>query len=163
MTLVNRMDDPIVPTTPDEINFLDPEVQECPYPAYSLLREEAPVWRDPLTGMYNVTRYSDLRKVLLDTEDFGNERPRGSDQIEPERARKITALYKEKGWLPAPTLAGRDDPNHKQMRSMFDHAFRASRVKQLDPFVQGVAYRLVDAFIDKGECEWVRAWPSPCR
>ena len=28
------------------------------------------------------------------------------------------------GWVPAPTLAGRDDPNHKQMRAMFNEAFR---------------------------------------
>jgi cytochrome P450 len=161
MTLVNRMDDPIVPAAPDEINFLDLEVQQCPYPAYSLLRDQAPVWKDPITGMYNITRYDDLRKVLLDTDNFPSERPRSSTQLDDKRAQKILALYKEKGWVPAPTLAGRDDPGHKQMRAMFDHAFRASRIKQMDPWVGELAYRLMDAVIDKGECDWVQAMAVP--
>ena len=48
------------PKTLDEVNFLDPEIQECPYPAYDLLREVAPVWKDPLTGFYVITRFDDL-------------------------------------------------------------------------------------------------------
>ncbi len=161
MTEVNRMDDPIVPATPDAINFLDLEVQQCPYPAYRLLREQAPVWRDPITGMYTITRYEDLRKVLLDTDNFPSSRPRNQGQLDNARAQRIEALYKEKGWLPAPTLAGRDDPNHKQMRAMFDHAFRASKIKQMDPWVEALAYRLVDAFIDDGECDWVHSMAIP--
>lgn len=161
MTKINRMDDPIVPTSPDEINFLDEEVQECPYPAYELLLEQAPVWRDPITGMYNITRYEDLRRVLLDTDTFGSERPRGQGGFDDERQRRIVALYKEKGWVPAPTLAGRDDPNHKQMRTMFDHAFRAGKIKLLDPFVEETAYRLMDKVLGEGECDWVKAMAVP--
>jgi cytochrome P450 len=161
MTEVNRMDAPIVPESPDAINFLDPEIQECPYPAYELLREQAPVWRDPILGSYNITRYEDLRKVLLDTETFGNGRPRDSGTLPDGRALKINNLYKEKGWVPEPTLAGRDDPNHKQMRAMFDIAFRAGKIKLLDPFVEETARRLVDAFIDDGQCEWVKAMAIP--
>jgi cytochrome P450 len=158
---INRMDDPVVPESPDAINFLDAEVQECPYPAYALLREEAPVWRDPITGMYNVTRYEDLRRVLMDTKTFGSERPASTSALDAERGRKIHALYKEKGWVPAPTLAGRDDPNHKQMRAMFNHAFRAGRIKDLDPFVRDTAYRLMDAVLHEGACDWVRAMAIP--
>ena len=78
-----------------------------------------------------------------------------------ERQKKIIALYKEKGWVPAPTLAGRDDPNHKEMRGLFDHAFRPSRIKQLDPIVEGVAQELFAKFIDEGRCDWVRAFAVP--
>ena len=161
MTEVNRMDQPIVPARPDDINFLDAEVQECPYPAYSLLRDEAPVWRDPITGMYNITRYEDLRKVLLDTDNFPSERPRNQGQLDEGRAKRIHDLYKQKGWVPAATLAGRDDPNHRQMRTMFDHAFRASKIKLMDPWVEALAYRLVDAFIDDGQCDWVKQLAIP--
>ena len=58
--------------TLDNVNFFDPEIQECPYDAYEVLRDEAPVWHDPRTGMYVVSRYDDLRALLLDTEHFGN-------------------------------------------------------------------------------------------
>jgi cytochrome P450 len=78
-----------------------------------------------------------------------------------ERQKKIHALYKEKGWVPAPTLAGRDDPNHKEMRGLFDHAFRPSRIKQLDPIVEGVTQELFAKFIDDGKCDWVQAFAVP--
>lgn len=160
MSTVNRMDEPVEPHALDEVNLLDAEIQECPYPAYDLLRSEAPVWQDPLTGFYVVTRYDDLRAILMDTEHFSNERPTQSP-LHDERAKKIRALYEEKGWVPEPTLAGRDDPNHKQMRSMFDQAFRAGRIRELEPFVEELAYRLVDDFIDDGHCDWVKQFAVP--
>jgi cytochrome P450 len=161
MSEINRMDDPVVPATPEAINFLDPEIQECPYPAYALLREEQPIWRDPSTGFFHVTRYHDLRAVLMDTENFGNERRAGEGQIYTDRARRVQQLYREKGWVPAPTLAGRDDPNHRQMRNMFDIAFRAGKIKELDPYVEAQAYRLIDAFIGEGRCDWVKQFAIP--
>ena len=142
------MENPIEPKGVDEINLLDAEIQECPYPAYDLLRSEAPVWKDPLTGFYVITRYADLRAILMDTERYSNER-RDKHQVHEGRAKTIRALYEEKGWVPEPTLAGRDDPNHKHMRSMVDGAFRAGRIKEMDPFVESLAYRLIDDFIDR--------------
>ncbi|MFN3233278.1 MAG: cytochrome P450 [Alphaproteobacteria bacterium] len=161
MTEVNRMDDPIIPGSPDDVNLLDAEIQECPYPAYDVLREEAPVWQDPITGFYVVTRYADIRAILMDTENFTNERKDNRAALDSDRAKRMRELYETKGWLPAPTLAGRDDPNHKQMRAMFDVAFRAGKIKDLDPFVENLAYELMDEFIDDGECEWVRQFAVP--
>ena len=73
----------------------------------------------------------------------------------------MTKLYEEKGWLPAPTLDALDEPKHMQMRRLFDHAFRPSAVKELDPYVEELAYRLIDDFIDDGRCEWVTAFAIP--
>ena len=108
--------------TPDDFNFLDPEVQDCPYDAYQVLRDQAPVYQDPHTGQYVITRFEDLREVLLDTENFGNMGRRDSDAETPpalsERQQRMLQVYQEKnGWLPEPTLAARDDPN-QQMRNM---------------------------------------------
>ena len=146
------------PLTLDGVNFFDPEIQDCPYEAYALLREEAPVWLDPRTGMYVVTRYDDIHAILRDTERFRNERDRAKTNPLSD---KIKALYEEKGWVPAPTLAGRDDPNHKEMRGLFNHAFRPQKVKQLDPIVDGLAHRLIDDFIDDGRCDWVKQFAVP--
>lgn len=33
-----------------DINFLDPDLQEDPYDAYEVLREEAPIYLSPDTG-----------------------------------------------------------------------------------------------------------------
>ena len=161
MIPINRMECPIVTQNVAEVDLMDVEIQECPYPAYKTLREEAPVYRDELTGFYVLTRYEDLREVLKDPATFSNLRPRGPDHIPPERVQMIAKLFREKGWLPAPTLSGRDNPEHKQMRALFDHTFRASRIKLMDPYVRDLSYQLVDAFIADGHCEWVRQFAVP--
>jgi len=161
MIPINRMECPIVTQNVAEVDLMDVEIQECPYPAYKTLREEAPIYRDELTGFYVLTRYEDLREVLKDPATFSNLRPRGPDHIPPERVQMIAKLFREKGWLPAPTLSGRDNPEHKQMRALFDHTFRASRIKLMDPYVRDLSYQLVDAFIADGHCDWVRQFAVP--
>ena len=143
----------------DHVNFFDPDVNNCPYPAYRTMRDEAPVWFDERMGMFHITRYDDVLMILKDTERFGNGRkkPRGSDA----RSTKIRALYQEKGWVPAPTLAGRDDPNHKEMRGLFNHAFRPKRIKELEPLLETTAHELIDEFINDGSCDWVRSFAVP--
>jgi cytochrome P450 len=147
---------------PEQVNFFDRDTHAYPYPAYRVLRDQAPVWRDPLTGLYVITRYEDLRDVLLDTANFSSE-PQGERRavINTERAKRMRELYRQKGWVPGPTLAQRDNPNHKQMRAMFDHAFRPGRIKELEPFIEALAYRLVDAFIADGRCDWVKQFAVP--
>ena len=156
--------EPVVPETLAEINFLDHRLQNCPYHAYTLLRNEAPVWQDPITGFFVVSRFEDVRDVLLNTEDFINRMGAGGggrNRLDPGRARRMFELYESKGWVPAPTLAGRDDPNHKEMRAMFNEAFRPGRINGMDPFVRDTAYELIDAFVDDGHCDWVAQFAVP--
>jgi len=156
---------PVIPDTPEDVNFLDADVQNCPYHAYDVLREQAPVWKDPVTGMYVITRFADLRDILLDTKAFTSEmyqRKGGArSHLDTERAKRMQNLYRENGWLPAPTLAGRDDPNHKQMRAMFNEAFRPKKINGMDAFVEATATKLIEAFIGDGHCDWVKQMAVP--
>lgn len=155
--------EPVMPETVNDINFLDRRLQHCPYHAYQKLRDEAPVWLDPVTGFYVITRFEDLREVLLSPEAFRSDMRSGSsrDRMDSERAQRMLALYQDKGWVPSSTLAGRDDPNHKQMRAMFNEAFRPKKIKAMDPFVRDTAYKLIQAFIDRGTCDWVQEFAVP--
>jgi cytochrome P450 len=142
----------------DDVTFFDPAVNDCPYHAYRTLRDEAPVWFDERLQGYVITRHEDVVAVLLDTERFNSSR-RGSgrNRLAPE----VLALYQEKGWVPAPTLAGRDDPNHRQMRRLFDHAFRPKRIRELEPQIEKLAHELIDEFIDDGRCDFVARFAVP--
>ena len=157
--------EPIVPGSLDEINFLDFKLQNCPYHAYEMLRDEAPVWIDPITGFYVITRFEDIRKLLLDTKNFSNDMRGGQggsrEQLDSGRALRMNALYEEKGWVPGATLAGRDDPNHKQMRAMFNEAFKPKKIEGMDSFVRDTAYKLMDAFVDDGQCDWIKQYAVP--
>ncbi|MDX1581079.1 MAG: cytochrome P450, partial [Alphaproteobacteria bacterium] len=161
MTEINRMENPIVPESLEEARLADPEVLECPFPTYELLLEEAPVWQDPLTGMYIVSKYDDLRDVLRDTETFSNFRPSNEPSMLEGPALKAYHLFQEKGWVPGASLAGRDDPEHKEMRAIFDQAFRASRIRELDGEVEELAYSLIDGWIGNGECEFIEQFAVP--
>ena len=141
----------------DQVNFFEPAINDCPYHAYQTLRDDAPVWFDERLQAFMVTRHDDVLAVLQDTERFVSSAKASRSRANPE----VLALYEEKGWVPGPTLAGRDDPNHKQMRALFDHAFRPRRIRQLEPQISGLAHELINDFIDDGHCDWVRQFAVP--
>lgn len=157
--------EPIVPGSLEEINFLDFKLQNCPYHAYEMLRDEAPVWIDPITGFYVITRFEDIRKLLLDTKNFSNDMRGGQggsrEQLDSARAVRMNTLYEKKGWVPGATLAGRDDPNHKQMRAMFNEAFKPKKIEGMDSFVRDTAYKLIDTFVNDGQCDWIKQYAVP--
>ncbi len=150
------------PLSIEEVNLFDPELQQCPFDAYRVLRDEAPVYQCPASGMYVISRFDDVKRVLTDPVTFTNQTARLNANAKPsERQQKVNDLFKQEGWLPAPTLAGRDDPNHKQMRAMFNEAFRPKKIQAMDPEVRDLAYSLIDDFIDDGHCEFVSQFAVP--
>ena len=161
MSPINRMENPICPRSLDEVTLADIEVLECPYPTYSLLREQAPVFQDPRTGMYVVSQYELLREIATDPVRFSNRRPSNDHDQLTGHARKAHERFLANGWVPGVSLAGRDDPEHSQMRAIFDHAFRPSRIKALDEDVAALARQLVDAFVDQGKCDIVKQLAVP--
>jgi cytochrome P450 len=141
-----------------DVDLFDPDTSDCPYDAYATLRAEAPAWREPRTGMWVITRYDDVKAIVTDPERFPSARDRRKVDA---RAARIKAIYEDKGWVPSATLAGRDDPNHRQMRRLFDHAFRPARIAELDGYITDLAHRLIDEFIGTGRCEWVGQFAVP--
>jgi cytochrome P450 len=146
-------------STPDDVDLLEQAQSRCPWKSYEILREQAPVWEDPRTGIYVISRYEDIRRVLLDTETFCASVPAGDDTHRPE----IRALYEQKGMLPATTMNGHDDPLHKQIRGLMDFAFRAKRIELLTPYLKEVSARLVASFLDRedGRIELVADYCAP--
>lgn len=161
-----------------DVNFFDPATNACPYPAYAKLREEAPVWKDPHTGMFVVTRFGDLKAILSNPKLFTNQvgsaagmtekamRPTDPEELRKqeeaaEQERQITQLYQEKGWVPGRNLDALDGDKHTELRRMMSQAFRPGRIKQLDPYVENLANDLFDSFISDGHCEWVGAFAVP--
>ena len=147
--------------TLEDINFMDQDLMECPYHAYAKLREDKPVWKDPTTGFFVVTRYQDIRKVLMDPATFPSARNKEDEQVDTGRAAKALELFRTKGWVPEPTLALRDNPDHANIRALFDHAFRASRIKTLDPFVRDLAYDLMGKAASLGSFDFLEAFSVP--
>ncbi len=147
-----------------QINLFDVDTQQCPYEAYKTLREEAPVYKQPGTDVYVVSRYEDVRAILMDPQTFRSGAEGTAYRMKTgniERQKKIAARFADKGWVPGPTLGNRDDPGHKQMRAMFNEAFRPARIKEMDPLVETLAFDLIDDFLEDRHCNWVKQFAVP--
>lgn len=142
------------------INFFDPGLQNNPFQHYADLRQEAPVYQDPMTNIFHVSRFEDVRHVLQHPQIFSGKTRRASDP-QSSRQKNVNTLFETQGWLPSATLIGRDEPNHKQMRAMFNEAFRPAKINAMDHFVQETAESLFENFATKGQCDWVQAMAVP--
>jgi cytochrome P450 len=143
-----------------EINFFSEDLQNDPFEYYQHLREQAPVYRDSMTGIYHVSTFDDVRHVLQNPKLFSGQTRSARDTGSP-RQHRVNQLFKDKGWLPASTLIGRDDPNHKQMRALFNEAFRPAKIEAMDAFVQETAEALFEPIAASGHCDWVQAMAVP--
>ena len=59
-------------TAQQAITFTDSEVLRCPFPVYRQLRDASPVYRDPVTGMYVISRYDDCKAIAANATAFSN-------------------------------------------------------------------------------------------
>jgi cytochrome P450 len=135
---------------------MDPAVQSCPYDFYAQLRATSPVYLMPETGFYVVTRYEDLRRVLADTETFSNAGPRPAGQLQGATMAIRDRMLAERGWVRKQTLQRTDPPEHTRYRKLVNRVFTARRVRtELAPRIDEIVAELIDAFIDRGSCEFM--------
>src|SRR5438876_249998 len=95
------------------LTFTDPEVQRCPFSAYNTIRSETPVFKDPVSGSYILTRFADIRKVATNTRQFSNNTDLTTS---PASRPELDALWVERGIKPEPALALLDPPAHRHHR-----------------------------------------------
>jgi cytochrome P450 len=152
---------------PEDVNLLDKDVQECPYQAYAVLREQAPVYKDPRTGFYVVTKYDDLKEVLRNYDLYTRDISGTYDKtVESKRAgywrnpEAVRAVFREKGW-PQVDSFGREPPTHGELRRYIDPSFTAGRIKKSEHKIVELIEELIDAFIDDGEVEFVNQFCVP--
>lgn len=119
----------------------DPALVDDPYPVFEALREQAPVARsEAYGGMWVVSRYADIYAVAQDTDTFSS----GAQGV------ALPGMYNAaQPLLPIEV----DPPNHLKYRQLVNRAFAPAGIDALRPFITTVADSLVDAFIERGECD----------
>ncbi len=141
------------------ITFSDPETRRCPFPTYHKLRAECPVYRDPVSGNYVLTRYDDVRRAVLNkslsakTGVIQTRKSSISDQVD--------RMYEEQGYLPVDTLVTNDPPSHRHFRTLVDKAFTRDKVEGLDPQIEASVSELIDGFIDEPEIDFFERFAMP--
>ena len=140
---------------PADFDFLDPAVQSDPMEFLDVLRHQAPVYQEPRTGAYMVTRAKDIRHVADHPELFSN-------TIDPsvfrvcqglsleEKDPEVAAIFRAKAWLIPHTLLLTDPPEHGRYRRLALEALSPKAVKKLVPFIERQVDRYIKPF-DSGE------------
>lgn len=150
-------------TTEIQGSLLDAEVQACPFGYHAQLREQAPVHRMPETGFYVISTYDDLKTVLSDPVTYSNDIM--VEQLAGEAAADLGRMFDdhlaEVGWGHVQTLQRTDPPVHGRYRRLINRALTPGMVKAMLPSVTRIADDLIDAFIDKGECDFIDAFAFP--
>jgi len=152
-------------STLTDTDFMAPETIQCPFPFYAAARREAPVYplpNSPIPGrqVFLVTRYDTIQRVLRDWKTFSNKfgvlMSQGGAEADPE-LRAIQA----QGLEPVETMLTQDPPLQRKYRSFVTKSFGLARVEQMDGYIRQICDERIDAFIDRGECDFFGEFAIP--
>ncbi|MEM8904554.1 MAG: cytochrome P450 [Actinomycetota bacterium] len=132
---------------------MDRAVQQCPYPHYAALRDQAPVYLHPATGMYFISKLETVKQVLLDPATFSsrmsNVGTSGSAEV-MKRAAEIAA----EGWPRVDTMLTIDPPHQPRYRKLVSKAFTARRIAALEDEIRAITVELIDGFPERGTIDF---------
>ncbi|WP_067737661.1 cytochrome P450 [Novosphingobium naphthalenivorans] len=128
----------------------NPEIQRCPFDFFNKVQSDAPVYHDPGTGMYMITRYDDIAYVADHPELFSSNTGVIFDRSTSPVAAEIRHRFETHGVLEAALLNADDPPRHTKHRALVSPAFSPAAIKRLEPKIQQMADDLIDAFIERG-------------
>lgn len=129
------------PAAKFEPDALDPTlyVRGVAHDVFRWMRENDPVHRDEINGIWVVSKYEDVSYVERQPELFCSGqgvRPKG-------------------GGADALSIVSMDDPEHARQRRLISRGFTGGRITQLVDHIRELARDLVDAVAAKGECDFV--------
>jgi len=142
---------------PGGITFTDHALQRCPFPTYDRLRKEAPVYHDPVTGNYVLTRFDDVRAAASDPQALGNQ-TRASAIRRDEAA---LAVFAAEGWRAMDSLTFMDPPVHGTYRGLVDKIFTAKQTALLEPRIREIVEGLIASLPVGAEFDFMAMFAVP--
>lgn len=128
------------------IDILEPTTHDNPWPLYTWLREECPLYQDS-NGVWVVSRYDDIVSISRDPDTY-------------------TSLNGNRPLLPADgSFIHLEGEAHKKRRDLVAEAFGPKAVARMEGHLRDIITGLIDAVIERGETEFVEelAAPLPAR
>ncbi len=102
-----------------------------PHEELRWLRENAPVWRDPNSGVWGVSTYALVREVSSSPHLFSN-----AGGIRPDAP-------------PGPMMIDMDDPEHLKRRRLVNRGFTPARVRDQEELIRSTTVSLLEAAADR--------------
>ena len=138
----------------EKVDATSSENLQNPYPYYDRLRREAPVFRDPKTGIVSVSTYDLAVEVNKRPKIFSSNfsallNSGGKGSLEQEEA----AILAE-GMRRCDTLLTADPPHHARYKRVAMQALPLTRINSMAPYIADVANLLIDKFVADGKVEF---------
>ena len=135
----------------------DPAVRRNPFPLYAQLQDEDPVHWSPALRAWVLTRYDDVRQMML------------SDAMSPDRLRPFYAqLQGERRDTLAEVMrymslwmVFRDPPEHTRLRRLVGTVFNLKALEALDGAVTRVVDHLLDPLPTGVPVDWAQQVAAP--
>jgi len=125
-----------------ELNPYSWDFHEDPFTIYRQLRDEAPVYRNDDLGFWALTRHADVLEGFKQPLLFSNARGVALEAMS-EQAHHVMSML------------GMDPPQHDKIRGLVSKVFTPRRVRDLEPSIRARSVELIDAFVDRGEAEFI--------
>ena len=122
-----------------------------PHGTYARMRSDDPVYLDPVTGQWYVTRYDDVLSILRDKRWSPRLIDRFFTGLSPEgieQAKVVARLFND--WL-----VFSDPPHHTRLRKLVTRAFSARGVAALEAYTRQVVDAALDRMPDAGEVDLI--------
>lgn len=123
-----------------------------PFPTYKWLRDNAPIYKDPVSGVYIVSRYADIQAIAMDPVTFSNKTNMLADSAK-YRDDEAARIMREEAAPNIDTMVTADPPVHTAYRAIVQGAFRPTRISAMADYIQEVCNTQIATFADAGEFE----------
>jgi cytochrome P450 family 142 subfamily A polypeptide 1 len=122
----------------DGLNLLDGGwYAQDPHAIWTELRQEAPVYYDPLGQVWGISRYQDVLAIEKNPEDF-------SSRTAPRPHSRAL-----------PMMISMDDPAHQRRRSLVNRGFTPKRVGDQEPRLREFCRTIINNVCEQGQCDFV--------
>jgi cytochrome P450 len=143
--------------------FRDKEFFVNPYPYYDYMRGKCPVQRESRRGVVMITGYDEALEVYSNPTDWSNcNTVAGPGFPVPLVGDDISDLIEQHRdeLVFSDQLPSFDPPKHTAQRGLLMRLITPKRMKENEEFMWGLADRHIDAFLAKGECEFISEFAS---
>ena len=141
-------------------NPFDPSTQQCPFPHYAQMREEAPVHPVPGLGVHLVTKHDLVMQVLRDPQTYSSMFGGAGMPLRSADREKFAEVMAA-GSPRVPTMLTADQPDHTRYRRLVARAFHPKVIAEMEPIIRQITVELIESWIDKGRIEFVKEFGVP--
>jgi cytochrome P450 len=117
-----------MPTSPFVFDPFTAETQRDPFPLYEVLRRDFPLYRDEKNGLWVLSRYGDVRAVIMDPETYSS----AGGIVQGQNLENF-----------APILSAIDPPQHTRMRKAANPWFTPRQVAFEEARVRGIVQKVL--------------------